>query len=145
MRVVKILGIVALVYVLLVTVFESLLGYFQPQGPGTLVITTTDADGNPHDRVLSELESGGKVYVAVNHWPRAWYGHVLANPDVTVRRGEEPTEHSYTAVAVAGEEEARVAADNPTGVVFRVLTGFPPRHFVRLDPKDEATAASGAP
>lgn len=145
MRVVKILGVVALVYVLLVTVFESLLGYFQPQGPGTLVITTTDADGNPHDRVLSELESGGKVYVAVNHWPRAWYGHVLANPDVTVRRGEEPTEHSYTAVAVAGEEEARVAADNPTGVVFRVLTGFPPRHFVRLDPTDETAAASSAP
>lgn len=144
MRVVKILGIVALVYVLLVTVFESLLGYFQPQGPGTLVITTTDADGNPHDRVLSELESDGKAYVAVNHWPRAWYGHVLANPDVTIRRGEDPAGQPHIAVAVAGEEEARVAADNPTGVVFRILTGFPPRHFVRLDPKDQ-TAPSSAP
>ncbi|MYB36902.1 MAG: hypothetical protein F4Y26_05835 [Gammaproteobacteria bacterium] len=86
MRVVKILGIVALVYVLLVTVFESLLGYFQPQGPGTLVITTTDADGNPHDRVLSELESDGKAYVAVNHWPRAWYGHCAGQS-----RGHDPT------------------------------------------------------
>ena len=144
MRIVKILGIVALVYVLLVTAFESLLGYFQPQGPGTLVITTTDADGELHDRVLSELESDGKVYVAVNHWPRAWYGHVLANPDVAIRRGEETTERPHTAVAVAGDEEARVAADNPTGIVFRILTGFPPRHFVRLDPKD-ATAPSSAP
>ncbi len=146
MRIVKILGIVALVYVLLVTVFESLLGYFQPQGPGTLTITTMDADGERHDRVLSELESYGKVYVAVNHWPRAWYGHVLANPDVTVRRAEAGAEQAHTAVPVAGDEEAQVAADNPAGIVFRVLTGFPPRHFVRLDPKPadvEAPKADG--
>ena len=145
MRVAKILGIVALVYVLLVTAFESLVGYFQPQGQDTLVLTTTDADGNQHDRVLSELESGGNAYVAVNHWPRAWYGRVLANPDVMVRRSEEPTAHPHTAVAVAGEEEARVAADNPLGVVVRILTGFPPRHFVRLDPVAATTAPSSSP
>lgn len=138
MKIVKILAIVALVYVLLVTVFESLLGYFQPQGPGTLTITTTDADGEPHDRVLSELESDGKVYVAVNHWPRAWYGHLLASPEVGITRGGEGAKQAYTAVPVTGDEKAQVAADNPAGIVFRVLTGFPPRHFIRLEPKPAA-------
>lgn len=132
MKVLKILAIVAIVYVLLVVVFESLLGYFQPEAPGTLVITTTDAAGERHDRVLSELESDGKVYVAVNHWPRAWYLRVLANPNVEVTRSGE--RQAYTAVRVAGAEAERVAQDNPTGVVFRILTGFPPRYFIRLDP-----------
>ena len=146
MKLAKILGILALIYVLLVTVFESLLGYFQPQGPGTLTITTTDDDGEAHDRVLSELESDGKVYVAVNHWPRAWYGHLLANPEVGIRRGgADGTQQAYTAVPVTGDEKAQVATDNPTGIVFRILTGFPPRHFIRLDPTGEAEPASDDP
>ena len=81
MKALKILGILLLVYVLIVVLFESLLGYFQPQAPGTLVITTTDDAGATHDRVVSGLDSDGKFYVAVNHWPRAWYGHVKANPE----------------------------------------------------------------
>lgn len=127
----KIVVIVAVVYVLIVVVFESLLGYYQPQAPGTLVITTTDADGETHDRVLSELESGGKVYVAVNHWPRAWYRRVLVYPEVEVTRDGEM--QRYVAVPVDGEEKARVGQDNPAPFVFRLLTGFPPRHFIRLD------------
>ena len=131
-RAIKTIAIVLGVYVLLVVAFESLLGYFQPQSPDTLVITTVGADGATHDRVLSGLESDGRSYVAVNHWPRAWYRRALDNPDVKITRDGETAD--YVAIPVSGEEHARVAQDNPTGIVFRLLTGFPPRYFVRLDP-----------
>ena len=129
----KIVGIALIVYVGLVVVFESLLGYFQPEPPGSITITTTDEDGNTHDRVLTELASDGKVYVAVNHWPRAWYRRVLENPDVQVAR-EDGVKVDYVAVRVTGEEHDRVAEDNPLGIVIRFFMGFAPRHFVRLDP-----------
>ena len=132
MKALKILVILVLAYVAIVALFESLLGYFQPQAPGTVVITTTDADGATHDRVVSELESGGKVYVAVNHWPRAWYRRLQDHPNVQLRRGDDSGD--YVAVVVEGAEHDQVAADNPTGLVFRILTGFPPRYFVRFDP-----------
>ena len=80
MRALKIIGIALAVYVVIVVLFESSLGYFQPEPPGSLTITTTDEDGDTHDRVLTELASDGKVYVAVNHWPRAWYRRVQENP-----------------------------------------------------------------
>ncbi len=133
MRVLKIVGIALVVYVGIVALFETLLGYFQPEPPGSLTITTTDEDGNTFDRVLTELASDGKVYVAVNHWPRAWYRRTLVNPNVQVSRGDDEA-LDYVAVTVTGEEHHRVAEDNPLGVVVRFLMGFPPRYFVRLDP-----------
>ncbi len=129
---IKTVAIVLIVYVLIVVAFESLLGFFQPQSPETLVITTVDADGGTHERVLSGLASDGRSYVAVNHWPRAWYRRVLDNPKVQITREGETEDH--VAIPVSGEEHARVAQDNPTGIVFRLLTGFAPRYFVRLDP-----------
>lgn len=133
MKALKITAIVIVVgYILLVAGFETWLGITQPQGGSTIVITTTDDDGEQHDRVVSRLESGGNMYVAVNHWPRAWYYRLLDNPDVQVTMDESIAD--YTAVEVDGEEHDQVQADNPTGIVFRILTGFPPRYFVRLDP-----------
>jgi len=133
MKALKILAIVVLAYVGLVVVFESSIGYFQPTAGSTLVITTFDADGTAHDRVVSRLESGGKLYVATNHWPRAWYKRALQNPDVRVSLAGETGD--YRAVPVTGAEHDRVESDNGLGVVFRILTGFPPRHFLRLDPR----------
>ena len=77
----KLFAIVLGGYVGIVVAFESLIGFFQPAGEDTLVITTTDEDGNTNDRVLARLESSGKLYVAANHWPRAWYNQALKNPD----------------------------------------------------------------
>ncbi|MCE2461043.1 MAG: hypothetical protein J4F38_09720 [Pseudomonadales bacterium] len=133
MKALKIIGIAFLVYVAIVVLFESLLGYFQPEPPGSLTITTTDEDGTSHDRVLTELASDGRVYVAVNHWPRAWYHRALTNPNVKVARGDGEA-LNHVAVPVSGEEHDQVAEDNPLGVVMRFLMGFPPRYFVRLDP-----------
>lgn len=131
MKALKIAVIVVVVYVGIVVAFESLLGYLQPTSGSTLVITTFAGDGTPHDRVVSRLESDGKLYVAANHWPRAWYERALENPDVQVTLDGENAD--YRAVPVTGAEHDRVDAENSLPVVFRILTGFPPRYFVRLD------------
>lgn len=133
MKAVKIgLGVIV-AYIAIVVVFESLIGTLQPTGEGTLVITTSADDGTTNDRVLSKLESGGQLYVAANHWPRAWYKQALANP--SVQATVDGTTGSYLAVPVSGAEHDRVQSDNATGLAFRILTGFPPRYFVRLDPQ----------
>jgi hypothetical protein len=131
MKAAKIVAIVVVAYVGIVVAFESLIGYFQPADGSTLVITTYDGDGIPHDRVLSRLESNSQRYVAANHWPRAWYNRALEKPDVHVTIDGEKGD--YRAVPVTGVEHDRVADDNSLGVIIRILTGFPPRYFVRLD------------
>jgi len=133
MKALKIVAIAVLVYVGIVVAFESLIGYFQPTAESTLVITTVDQDGTPHDRVVSRLESDGQLYVAANHWPRAWYNRALENPEVQVTLDGEKGD--YRAVLVTGAEHDRVDDENSLGVVFRILTGFPPRYFIRLDPR----------
>lgn len=131
MKVLKILLTLAIVYVAIVVAFESLLGYVQPQNDGTLIITTTDAEGNTSDRVLSRLEVDGKTYVAVNHWPRAWYKEALAHPDVQIQYQGATT--SYLAVPVAGAEHDSVQSARPVPIFMRFLMGFAPRYFLRLD------------
>jgi F420H(2)-dependent quinone reductase len=136
MKTFKIAAIVVVVYVGIVVAFESLIGYLQPRAGSTLVITTFDESGAPHDRVVSRLESDGRLYVAANHWPRAWYRRALENPEVQVTLDGEKVD--YRAVPVTGVEHERVDGANSLGVAFRILTGFPPRYFVRLDPREGA-------
>ena len=139
MKAAKILAIVLLAYVAIVAVFESLLGYFQPQADGTLVLTTFDAEGRGEDRVLSALDSGETLYVAVNHWPRAWYRRALANPAVRVARDGEAGD--YVAVEVTGDEYDRLQAEHPLPTVARFLMGFAPRRILRLDPSPAPSPA----
>ena len=133
MRMVKILGIVFLIYVAIVAIFESLLGYYQPSSDGTMVITTTNAQGEQADRVLAKLESDGKLYAAANHWPRAWFHQAQEHPDIAITIGEEKTAHR--AVLISGPEFEKVNSEHALPLFFRVLTGFPPRYILRLDPK----------
>ena len=144
MKAVKILALVALVYVGIVVAFESMIGWLQPMPPGSaLVITTFDAGGAAHERVVARLEVDGRLYVAANHWPRAWYTRALANPDVlaTVEGETRP----YRAVPVDAAESAQVNAAHPLGPIFRALTGFPTRVIVRLDPRDAPAPGAPAP
>lgn len=133
MRAVKIAVIVVLVYVGIVVSFESMIGVFQPAGGSTIVITTTDPDGTAHDRVVTRLESEGRLYVAANHWPRAWYERALENPEVQAT--VDGQQRDYLAVPVTGAEHDRIGSERSHGVWFRILTGFPPRYFIRLDPR----------
>jgi len=128
----KVLLALLVVYVTIVVLFESLLGYFQPEAGTTMVITTFEQDGTSHPRVVARLEMGEQLYVAVNHWPRAWYRRMQRNPVVQItfdgRTGD------YRAVQLAGADYDRVNAEHGLPFVFRLLTGFPPRHLFRLDP-----------
>ncbi len=132
MKAAKIIGGIAIAYVLVVVIFESLLGYYQPSNEQTLVLTTIDEQGEKKDRVLSQINVEDTLYVAVNHWPRAWYYRVLDYPNIEVTIGE--TTGDYVAVPLEGAEADAVASARPLGLGFRVLTGFPPRYFLRLDP-----------
>lgn len=133
MKALKVVLLAALAYAGVVVAFELLLGVLQPTSPGTIVITTTDAQGRTADRVVSRVESGGKLYVSANHWPRAWYRAVLVDPEVQVT--VDGVRGAYRAVPVGGAEHDRLMAEHPHPLAFRVLTGFPPRRFVRLDPR----------
>ncbi len=133
MRAFKLIAILLVAYVGLVIAFESMIGYFQPGGDGTLVITTHDGTGNSSDRVVSRLESNGQLYVAANHWPRAWYQAALENPQVQVTLDGDRGD--YLAVPVSGEEHDRVDGEHSLPTMFRFVTGFPPRYLVRLDPQ----------
>jgi len=132
MKIAKWLAVALSAYIALVVAFESLLGWIQPPGPNTMTIVTLDASGGETARVVSKLESEGTLYVAANHWPRAWYNEALANPEVKVHTYEDDAENK--AVQVTDAVHDRLNGEHPLGYK-RVLLGFAPREFLRLDPR----------
>jgi hypothetical protein len=129
----KIAVVIIVVYVAIVAGFETMIGSLQPTAGSTLVITTFDDAGTAHDRVVTRLVTDGKLYVAANHWPRAWYKRALKNPEV--QANVDGAKADYRAVPVTGAEHDRVESEHGHGLAFRIVTGFPPRYFVRLDPR----------
>ena len=134
MKILKILSIsLVVIYIGLVILFESWLGYSQPSNANSLVITTFD-DQEAKDRVLSAVNNNEKLYVSANHWPRAWYRQARSNPNVEVTyKGEK---NSYLAIPIEGKEHDRLMKEHAHPLTFRILTGFPPRYFLRLDLQD---------
>ena len=128
----KIVGIGLLAYVALVVVLESALGLLQPEFGDNIVITTTDSAGVASNRVLGRDFSGGRLYASANHWPRAWYNEALENPRVRVKM--DGVTEDYIAVPVDEEEHARVSRDIGNGIGFKIMVGFAPQRFLRLDP-----------
>ena len=108
---------------------------FQPEniGGSTIVISTTDSEGETHERVLSPIDDGNQLVVAANHWPRAWYRRALDNPEVSVTRDGETTD--YRAVPVSDQERERLLDDSGFPIVAYFFTGFAPRQFLRLEPR----------
>ena len=131
-RIGKTIGFGLLGYVALVVAFETLLGVLQPDTGETIVITTTDSAGVSTERVLGRDFAGGKHYASANHWPRAWYNRALENPRVQVAM--DGTTADYIAVPVDDDEHARVAAEIGNGWLFKLMVGFAPQRFLRLDP-----------
>ena len=136
MRKVKITLIFFLCYVGVVAIFESLLGYFQPTNSKTLRIITY-AEGEPKTRVVNKLYSDGALYVAANHWPRRWYHEAIKNPKVGIKLREEII--LFRAIPATLLEDEKVSSENRLPLSFRLLTGFPPRKFLRLEKIDEST------
>ena len=108
---------------------------FQPENIGgeTIVLSTTGADGTSSERVLSPIDLDDQLFVAANHWPRAWYHRALENPNVRVIRDGETTD--YRAVPVSEQERERLLDESGFPLVAYVFTGFAPRQFLRLDPR----------
>ncbi len=132
---VRIAVIAAAAYVLLVVAFESLIGYFQPFGGDSIVIITTGDNGARSERVLSRRDIDGNLYIAANHWPRLWYRQAMERPQVEVATDGDGEPEPYLAVPLSGAELERVAEVYDVGLFVRFLTGFPPRRFLRLDPR----------
>src|SRR5262245_25871016 len=90
---------------------------FQPENVGgeTIVLVTTDADGESHERVLSPIDDAGRLFVAANHWPRAWYHRAFEHLDVSVTRNGETTD--YRAVPVSEEERERLLDESDFSLV----------------------------
>jgi pimeloyl-ACP methyl ester carboxylesterase len=129
-----------ILYVAIVILFETLLGTSQPEYDGTMTITSFEDDGEAIDRVVARLELDGQVYVAVNHWPRAWARRIQRNPDVQLSYQGETW--NYTAVVLEGAAHDQGAIDFSVPFSFKFLTGFPPRYFFRFDPKAEISEGS---
>jgi len=111
------------------------LAAFQPENLGgeTIVLSTTSPDRKSYERVLSPIDDDGQLFVAANHWPRAWYHRALENPEVRVTRDGETTD--YRAVPVSEQERERLLDESGFPLVLYVFTGFAPRQFLRLDPR----------
>ena len=121
-------------YLGLIVAFESMIGILQPQQGQVLTITTTGDDGAENDRVLAWLDDDGTVFVSANHWPRAWYEEAIANPRVKVAIDGERGE--YLAVPIEDDAEwERLDTKFAHPFLFKFITGFPPRLFLRLDPQ----------
>jgi hypothetical protein len=132
-----VVGVLVLGYAAWVAHFEWRLGRDQPQGATSLVIGTTNDDGSIHERVLSRLkDDDGSLYVAVNHWPRAWYRQALANPQVEITMDGETRD--FTAVPVEGEQHDYLMERFPLRFSSRLQMGFAPRYFLYLEPAEEA-------
>ncbi len=144
MRVLKYAAIALFAYVGLVVAFETFLGIAQPQFEtkpdeewgATIVITTTGADGSKASRVVTPMISNGHLHVSANHWPRSWYKRVLANPQVQVTNKDVTKDYLAVPIDAGSEEHERLQAEHPHSAGFRFLTGYPPRRFVRLEPRE---------
>ena len=150
----KIAGIVGLVYLSFVLIFETVvLGIYQPsledpdgcvieEGRKTLrtdcgipmiKITTFDNKGESSDRMLARFRTDGRLYISAHHWTRGWYKAAVKNPNVQGKISGQLQD--YIAVPVEGEEFRKVSAENPIPTRMWVMMGMPPkRQILRLDP-----------
>lgn len=129
------LAVLLLIYVGYIVYFEARLGYLQPQGSSSIVIATFNDREERHERVLRLEQIDGNDYIAANHWPRAWYRQAVNNPEVEVKMAGQADFEPYLAVPLQGSELERISEEYSFGFNFRFRTGFPPRRFLRLDPR----------
>ncbi len=106
---------------------------FQPRIGNTIVLSTTAADGTTHERVLTPIDHEDGLFVAANHWPRAWYQRALDDPEVRVTRDGQTRD--YRAVPVSEQERERLLGESGFPRIGYLFTGFAPREFLRLDPR----------
>lgn len=124
---------IVLAYLFLVLLTEALIWRIQPEMEGGVTLGVVDAGGDRVSRRLYCHEFGGSLYVSSNHWFRKWYHLALEHPEVEMEK--DGMTETYQAVAVIGDEHRRVLNSYNMGFVLRLLCGFAPSRFLRLEPK----------
>jgi len=135
--------LVVVAYVGVVVGFEAYLGLAQPSfnadfvkdWDAPVVITTIGSDDSTQDRFVVPMRSEGHLYISANHWPRSWYRRAVENPNVQITSEGETKNYLAVPVPAASEEHRRLERKHPHPAWFRFLTGYPPRRFVRLEPR----------
>ena len=120
-------------YAVLVLFAETLVWRIQPTMDGGVTITVTPDGYTPIQRHLYGFERDGTLFVSSNHWFRKWYIAALKNPDVEITR--DGVTRPFTAEAVHGEEHERLSREYSMGFVLRLICGFAPSKFLRLEPQ----------
>ena len=120
-------------YAVLVLLAEVLVWRIQPTMDGGVTITVTPDGDTPIQRNLYGFERDGTLFVSSNHWFRQWYNAALENPRVEVTR--DGVTRPFTAEAVHGEEHERLSKEYNMGFVLRLICGFAPSKFLRLEPQ----------
>jgi hypothetical protein len=135
-KVVRVVLIALAVYVGVALVLDGMIAAFQP---GSDVIRTWDAEGRPHDRVLSVIEDGDTLWVQSGHHFRGWYHRLRANPDVELIRDgvakpyrAVPLDDPETKAHLIGLMKLRSGAGY---YIARALLLFAEIKPVRLDPR----------
>ena len=133
MKIAKVAAIMLAVYIGIIAAAGAYVAYFQPNMPGVLVLTTVDTEGKVYDRLLGRFEVDGAYYLTANSWPRRWYNYAITEPNVEVT--VDGKRIPFTAVRVEGAEHQRLVEEYPMPLWMRILAGFPPRRFLRLEPR----------
>jgi hypothetical protein len=120
-------------YAALVLLAATLIWRIQPAMDGGVTITVTPDGDTPIQRNLYGFERDGTLFVSSNHWFRQWYNAALENPDVDVTL--DGVTRPFTAEAVQGEEHERLSREYNMGFVLRLICGFAPSKFLRLEPQ----------
>ena len=123
-------------YFVLLLLLEAVVWKTQPSMEGGVTLLVYRG-GSVFTRKLYGFEYRDKLYVSSNHWFRQWYHAILKNPHVDVEHAGEVK--PYTAVPIDGDERAEIAREYKMGFVLRLMCGFAPRRFLRLDPRGSTT------
>ena len=132
MTILEVLALVVVAYLVLLLLLEAVVWKTQPDMESGVTLIVSRGDG-VFTRRLYGFDYQDRLYVSSNHWFRQWYHAVLRNPDIDVEHAGEVK--PYTAVPIDGEERAEIAREYKMGLVLRLMCGFAPRRFLRLDPR----------
>ena len=133
MTILEILLAVVVGYVVLLLLLEAVIWKAQPNMESGVTLFVSQGD-TVFSRKLYGFDYHDKLYVSSNHWFRQWYHAILKNPDIEVEHAGEVK--PVTAVPIDGDEAAEIAREYTMGFVLRLMCGFAPRRFLRLDPRE---------
>jgi len=122
-------------YIALVLIIEGFIWRLQPPMDRAITLFIKHEQAHPIKRVVYGHLHDGALYVSSNHWFRSWYWAAVQNPDIKVLI--DGSSQPHTAIRVEGQEHTRVLNSYSMGFFLRLLCGFAPSKFLRLEPVSE--------